>query len=139
MISIYLDDNRTPIEHPNGGEWTIVRNCEDFIATVSKIGLAGIDIISFDHDLDWSATVHFFDYTRETYEVDYTMIKERTGMDAVKWMVREAKSKSMDLPQCYVHSANPIGSGNMIGYINMYLKEIRKPQTCIRANWKHNK
>jgi hypothetical protein len=39
MTSIYLDDTRTPIEHPNGGEWTIVRNCEDFIATVSKICL----------------------------------------------------------------------------------------------------
>jgi len=41
------------------------------------------------------------------------------------------------LPQIYVHSANPIGSGNMMGYINNYLMNCKLPQTCIRVKIEH--
>jgi hypothetical protein len=37
----------------------------------------------------------------------------------------------------YVHSANPIGSANMMGYINNYLMNCHLPQTCIRVNIEH--
>ena len=37
----------------------------------------------------------------------------------------------------YVHSANPIGSANMMGYINNYFKNCKTPQTCIRVEIKH--
>jgi len=41
------------------------------------------------------------------------------------------------LPQIYVHSANPIGSANMMGYINNYFMNSRHPQTCVRVNIPH--
>jgi hypothetical protein len=46
-------------------------------------------------------------------------------------------SKNIPLPQIYVHSANPIGSANMMGYINNYLMNCRLPQTCIRVKIEH--
>jgi hypothetical protein len=46
-------------------------------------------------------------------------------------------NKKIPLPQIYVHSANPIGSANMMGYINNYFMNSRLPQTCIRAKVDH--
>jgi hypothetical protein len=138
MISIYLDDTRTPLEHPLGKEWVTVRDYDEFVDLVTKTGLSNVELISLDHDLGKSAIDHFFGYTRENYEILYDWISERTGMCVAKWLVNHARENGLDLPQCYVHSANPIGSGNLMGYINMYLKERRKPQTCIRAKWKHS-
>ena len=54
--------------------------------------------------------------------------------DVAKWLVAESMNKSIPLPQIYVHSANPIGSANIMGYINNYLKNCRLPQSCIRVN-----
>jgi hypothetical protein len=143
MISIYLDDTRTPLEHPLEKEWVTVRDYDEFVDLVLKTGLNNVESISLDHDLGPLAIKHFFEHTRVNYTINYDFIreysvKEKTGMDAVKWLVDHARENNLDLPQCYVHSANPIGCGNMMGYVNMYLKERRKPQTCIRAKWKHS-
>jgi hypothetical protein len=46
-------------------------------------------------------------------------------------------TKSIPLPQIYVHSANPIGSANIMGYINNYFMNCRMPQTCIRVKISH--
>ena len=137
MISIYLDDTRTPLEHPLGKEWTVVRDYDQFVDLVTKTGLNNVELISLYHDLGQLAIRHFFDNTRVNYTINYAFIRENTGMDVVKWLIDLAKESDLDLPQCYVHSANPIGCGNMMGHINMYLKERRKPQTCIRVKWKH--
>ena len=60
MISIYLDDQRTPTESPSANtEWVVVKNFEEFIDLVEKTGLDNIEIISLDHDLDFSATRHY--------------------------------------------------------------------------------
>lgn len=138
MISIYLDDTRTPLEHPSGKEWTVVRDYDQFVDLVTKTGLNNVELISLDHDLGPLAIRHFFDNTRVNYTINYAFIRENTGMDVVRWLVNLAKESDLDLPQCYVHSANPIGCGNMMGYINMYNKERRKHQTCIRTKWKHS-
>jgi hypothetical protein len=138
MISIYLDDTRTPLEHPSGKEWTVVRDYNQFVDLVTKTGLNNVEFISLDHDLGPSAINHFFLNTRADYTINYDFIDENTGMDVVKWLINLARESNLDLPQCYVHSANPIGCGNMMGYINMYLKERRKQQTCIRVKWKHS-
>lgn len=138
MISIYLDDTRTPLEHPTGKEWIVVRDYDQFIDLVTKTGLNNVELISLDHDLGPLAIRHFFDNTKVNYEINYDLINEKTGMAVVKWLINLARESDLDLPQCYVHSANPIGCGNMMGYINMYLKERRKHQTCIRARWKHS-
>jgi hypothetical protein len=101
--------------------------------------LINIDIISLDHDLDESSTDHYYSHVKSNYEIDYSKIKEKTGMDVVRWLVNHAEKNSLNLPQCYVHSANPIGAGNMMGYINLYLKKTRNPENCTRVRWKYKK
>jgi hypothetical protein len=137
MISIYLDDYRIPLEHPNNGEWLVVKNYEEFIQTVSEIGFDNIDIISLDHDLDKSSTDHYFNFVKKNYSIDYSQIKEKTGLDVVKWMIMHSSETGTDIPQCYIHSHNPIGSGNMLGYINLYLKNSKRPESCALRRWKY--
>lgn len=137
MISIYLDDYRIPTEHPEGKEWTVVRNYEEFVETVSSIGLDNIDMISLDHDLDKSSTDHYFNHVKKYYEIDYNQIKEKTGLDAVKWLTAHSSESGKEIPQCYIHSHNPIGSGNMLGYLNLYLKNNKRPESCTIRRWQY--
>ena len=74
---------------------------------------------------------------QNNYELNYNNIVEKTGMDCCKFLVSESMNKNIPLPQIYVHSANPIGSANMMGYINNYFKNCKTPQTCIRVEIKH--
>ena len=139
MISIYLDDYRTPIEHPEGAEWLVVRNYDQFVEKVTEIGLENIDIISLDHDLDKSATDHYFNYVKKNYHIDYSQITEKTGLDVVKWLMEHSELSAKNIPQCYIHSHNPIGSANMLGYLNLYLKNIRKPESCMLKRWEYKR
>lgn len=108
MISIYLDDLRTPTESPSpNSDWTVVRNYEDFVNLVEKTGLENIGIISFDHDLDRNATLHYLEYVKTHYEIDYSKIEKPTGLDAVKWLIAHSSTTGKPIPKCYVHSANP--------------------------------
>ncbi len=130
---IYLDDVRTP----NDKEWIVVRNYEDFVSNVMYYGLENIEVISLDHDLGDSAMVEYYNNVKDNYTLDYNNIHEKTGYDCCKWLVSESMSKNIPLPQIYVHSANPIGSSNMMGYINNYLMNCRLSQTCIRVQIPH--
>ena len=138
MISIYLDDQRTPLGKPTpNSDWVVVRNYEEFVLLVEKTGLENIEVISFDHDLDRSSTLHYLEHVKIHYEIDYTKILEPTGLDAVRWLIAHSSTTGKPIPKCYVHSANPIGSGNMMGYINLYLKNCKRPEDCIRIRWDH--
>jgi len=137
--SIYLDDQRIPLEHPENKEWVVVTNYEDFCLKVTEIGIENIDIVSFDHDLDRSATLHFLDEVRLTYSIDYRKIKEKTGMHAAMWICNLSAETCQPLPLCFSHSANPIGAANIIGYINLFLKNRKLPQNCIRVKWAFEK
>jgi hypothetical protein len=99
--------------------------------------LDSFEIISLDHDLGEQAMVEYYTNVRNNYTLDYQNINEKTGYDAAKFLVAESMGKSIPLPQIYVHSANPIGSANIMGYINNYLMNCRLSQTCIRAHIEH--
>ena len=58
-------------------------------------------------------------------------------MDCCRYIVSESMNEKIPLPQIYIHSANPIGSANMMGYINNYLMNCRLPQTCVRVQINH--
>jgi hypothetical protein len=137
MKSIYLDDFRIPLEHPLDKEWIVVRDYKEFVDKITEIGLDNIEILSLDHDLDPSATNHYFDYVKKNYSIDYSQILEPTGMDVVKWLIKHSRETGSILPKCYIHSHNPIGSGNMLGQINLYLKEKRLPENCEIRRWKY--
>jgi hypothetical protein len=132
-IRIYLDDIRTPLET----DWVICRNYEEFVQKVSDAGLENIELISLDHDLGQTAIREYFKNTSKNYIIDYNNIHEKTGYDCAKWIVNKSIDEEIDLPTITVHSANPVGSANMMGYINNYLKNKRLTQNCIRVQIPH--
>lgn len=132
-IKIYLDDVRTPEDE----SWVVARNYEQFVSNIMYYGLENIETISLDHDLGDGAMFEYYNNVKNNYVLDYNNIDEKTGYDCCKFLVNYSMDNNIPLPTVYVHSANPIGSANMMGYINNYLMNCRLPQTCIRVNIKH--
>jgi hypothetical protein len=129
---IYLDDVRTPIDK----DWIVVRNYEEFIQKVTTIGLENIELISLDHDLGDSAMKEWHYGVVKNYSINYDNITEKTGYDAAKWLVnRWIEGQTVCL--VYTHSANAVGSANIMGYINNYKHINRLPQDCVRVNIEH--
>ena len=130
---IYLDDVRTPVQD----DWIVVRNYDEFVSKIRLIGLDNIEVISLDHDLGDSAMFEYYNNVKDNYQLDYTNIDEKTGYDCCKFLVSESMSKNIPLPQIYVHSANPIGAHNMMGYIDNYYKNCKSIQTASRVSIEH--
>ena len=155
---IYLDDIRTPISPNNAWvdgiqEWTVVRSYEEFVSKVNEIGLNNIELISLDHDLGDTAMNEYYNNVSPNYKLDYNNIEEKTGYDAAKWLVNlfyslnenrinmsrgeKKRDKNFYFPRVVVHSANPIGSANIMGYINNFFMNEGQPQDCVRVNIEH--
>jgi hypothetical protein len=147
-MRIYLDDIRTPIEK----DWLVVRNFHEFVDLINKVGLNNVELISLDHDLGDTAMNEYYNNVKTNYTLDYDNIEEKTGYDAAKFLVNhfysinehrinmsrsEKKSNKMYFPKVVVHSANPIGSGNITGIINNFYMNEGQPQTCVRVNIEH--
>jgi hypothetical protein len=132
MKKIYLDDVRTPIDL----DWIVVRNYDEFISKITEIGFENIALISLDHDLGDTAMAEWHKNVYHNYTLDYNNIKEKTGMDCVKWLVDQWLNGA-PVVDVYVHSANAIGSANMMGYINNYRHVNRLPQNCVRVTIEH--
>lgn len=148
-LNIYLDDLRTPEEIDN---WVVVRNYDEFVNKVNEIGLKNIGTISLDHDLGDSAMDEYFNNVSPNFSLNYDNITEKTGYDCTKFLVNkfyDENPKRIDMsrnekyktpilfPTVYVHSANPIGSANIMGYINNFYMNESQPQTCIRVQIPH--
>lgn len=155
-IKIYLDDVRTPVnvipENPDlyDGDWVVVRSYDEFVDKVKEVGLENIGLISLDHDLGDTAMKEYFENVSPNYTLDYNNILEKTGYDCSKWLVNhyydnyvtlesrsEKRQSGIVFPRVYTHSANPIGSANIMGYINNFLMNEGQPQTCVRVNIPH--
>jgi len=133
-INLYLDDIRKPLAN----HWEVVTNYDEFVSHIRLNGLENYELISLDHDLGEQATNEFYKNTQPNYILNYdNIINEKTGLDCAKWLVAESMTKKIPLPQIYVHSANPIGSANIMGYVNNYLMSCKLPQTCIRIKVEH--
>jgi len=132
-IYLYLDDVRIP----NGQHWEVVRNYDEFVSHIKLNGLENYEVISLDHDLGDSAMKEYYTNVKSNYELNYKRIEEKTGMDCARFIVMESLTNNIPLPQIYVHSANPIGTHNILGYINNYLRNQRLPETCIKVNIEH--
>jgi hypothetical protein len=133
-ISLYLDDVRTPKDD----SWQVVKDYTEFVSHIRLNGLENYEVISLDHDLGEQAMDEFYNNALPNYTLNYdNIVNEKTGLDCAKWLVAESMIKKIPLPQIYVHSANPIGSANIMGYINNYLMSCKLPQTCIRIKVEH--
>jgi hypothetical protein len=132
-MRLYLDDVRTPKDT----DWQVVRSYDEFVAHIRLHGLENYELMSLDHDLGDTAMSEYYNNVHPNYTLDYSNIKEKTGMDCAKFLVAESMTKGIPLPAIYVHSANPIGSANIMGYINNYFMNCRLPQGCIRVKIEH--
>ena len=148
-VKIYLDDVRTPVNP----DWVVVRSYDEFVEKVRELGFENIDVISLDHDLGDTAMREYFNNVSPNYTLDYSHITEKTGMDCAKWLVDyyydhynlsedliSRKSKKLigiTFPKVYTHSANPIGSANIMGYINNFLMNEAQQQDCVRVTIEH--
>jgi hypothetical protein len=131
-VKIYLDDVRTPVDP----SWKVVRNYEQFVDQVTYYGLENIELISLDHDLGPSAMQEWHSNVYHNYELNYDNITEKTGMDCVKWLINEWLD-GKPVVDVVIHSANAVGSGNMLGMINNYRHIHRLPQNCVRVQIEH--
>lgn len=132
-IWLYLDDVRIPTE----GNWQVVRSYDEFVTHIRTNGLENYEVISLDHDLGEGAMVEYYTNVKPNYELNYERIPEKTGMDCARWLVAEVMNKQIQLPTIYVHSANPIGAANIMGYINNYFRNHKLPETCTKVNIAH--
>ena len=133
-MRLYLDDVRTPTIE----DWQVVRTYDEFVSHIRLNGLENYEVISLDHDLGDQAMSEYYTNVHPNYTLNYdNIVNEKTGLDCAKWLVAESMNKNIPLPQIYVHSANPIGSANIMGYINNYFMNCRLPQTCVRVNIPH--
>lgn len=131
-VRVYLDDVRTPVDK----DWIVVRNYEEFVAKVNEIGLENIELISLDHDLGDSAMKEWLHGVVKNYQINYDNITEKTGMDCTKWLV-EQWMDGKTVVDVVIHSANAVGSANMMGYINNFRHINRLPQNCVRVRIEH--
>ena len=146
---IYLDDVRTPVNP----DWVVVRSYDEFVEKVRELGFENIEVISLDHDLGDTAMKEYFNNVSPNYTLDYSNIEEKTGMDCAKWLVdyyydhynlsedlisrKSKKIIGITFPKVYTHSANPIGSANIMGYINNFLMNEAQQQDCVRVSIEH--
>lgn len=109
MFKIFVDDIRIPLDE----EWTIIKSYPDFIYFIENHNFDSIQEISLDHDLGLNEN------------------EEKTGYDIAKWLVNYSINNHTILPIVKVHSANPVGSNNIISLINRYLISLDLNPTCV--------
>ena len=118
MYKLYLDDYRIPTDSyktTNNSEWTIARSYNEFVRIIETKGLP--HIVSFDHDL---AEEHY--PTRDTIgeKINYEVLTEKTGYHCAMWLIEYCLKNGRDIPQCCVHSANPVGRANISSLLNSF-------------------
>lgn len=124
-INLFLDDVRMPeaafhyTMNPiyRNWKWVVVRDYNEFVEHIEKYGMPRF--ISFDHDL---ADVEYDPVTqRESFSYH-----EMTGYECAKWLVEYCIDNDEELPDYYVHSANPVGAKNIHGYLENFLRAKEK-------------
>jgi hypothetical protein len=108
MIKIFLDDIRVPLDE----SWIVIKSYKRFVEFIIIQDFNSISEISLDHDLGLEES-------------------EKTGYDIAKWLVEYSMDNNINLPLIRVHSANPVGSKNIISLINNYLISLNLKPTCI--------
>lgn len=136
--NLFLDDIRDPILCLNYKtqympenrrvysmeEWVVVRSHQEFVKTIES-GFKENKfpkLISFDHDLAWE---HYqsdvSDDDLELFTSEQLGIEE-TGNDSAKWLVQFCIDNDLELPDYYVHSANPTGRDRINKSLQDYYK-----------------
>jgi hypothetical protein len=134
--SLFLDDIRDPREcltylhDPRYGtrEWVVARTHDEFVGALLSRWSEGKfpELVSFDHDL---ADEHY-DPSMYHGDSNYAEVsdkfKEKTGLDSAKFFVQFCIDQSIELPECLVHSMNPVGRERIKQTLNDYKKFIKR-------------
>lgn len=132
---LFLDDLRMPKDVLNympemndlysDENWSIARNYNEFrniiIENLMNSGEMPT-IISFDHDLGLEHTRFYFENGGHDNppNPDNAEFIEKTGKDCANWLVNFCEDKSLNLPEYYVHSKNPVGGRNIHSLLTQY-------------------
>ena len=92
-------------------DWVIVKNYQDFISLIDKVGINKISIISFDHDLS-------------DFEVIDDIKVEFTGKTACEYIIEKCLDSGTKFPDWYVHTDNTCGRENIVGLILNYIENV---------------
>lgn len=120
--NLFLDDIRMPSDVYSYTfrymyldlEWTIVRNFNEFIQTITKNGIP--EYLSFDHDL---ANIHY----NNQLPINYDEYEEKTGYHCAKWLIDYCIDNKLDLPKnIFIHTMNVEGGKNIASLFNTYDK-----------------
>jgi hypothetical protein len=124
--NLFLDDFRNPqdafaytkdtdfLKLP----WIVVKSYDEFVAKILELYNEGHfpRMIAFDHDL---ADDH---YNHLSGEIPYEEMKEKTGMHCARWLVDFCMDRNLSLPDFKVHSQNPAGKANIMGFLTNFQK-----------------
>lgn len=130
-MKLFLDDIRNPPDcakymHKRigalnpiylEGDWYIVRNYNQFCKAIDEFHTK-ITHISYDHDL---AEAHYHESMYQggkIYMKYLETISEKTGLDCAKYMKQFYEERKLTYPVMFVHSANPVGTQNIIDLFN---------------------
>ena len=83
------------------------------------------DYISFDHDLadeHYTPPKYWVDYQASKQYQDAQDYKEKTGLDCAKYIIDYCIDYNRPLPQYFCHSANPVGSDNILSMLSNFKK-----------------
>lgn len=110
----YMPENRREYTM---SAWTIARNYKEFAEIITSKFSEGMfpELVSFDHDL---ADVHY-DPSSWSESFEY---KEETGLDCAKFLVQFCLDNELNLPEFYIHSANPTGAENIYQAMHDYFR-----------------
>lgn len=126
--NLFLDDERQPLTVFNmtgnriylDEKWSVARNYDSFCFLLKANHFHGNipKIISLDHDL---ADEHYKHGSKSGFkEFHYSEVTEKTGLHCAKFMCDYFFENKIAFPEILVHSMNPIGKENIIGYINSF-------------------
>jgi len=128
-VLLWLDDVRDPFtgdwilryapDFSNDGEIVWVKTCEEFEAWVTENGMP--TKVAFDHDLadvvyNESGSINMKD----------SSWREKTGLDAAKFLTEYCMDNDVNLPLWTVQSANPVGRDNINGLLLSFMKNFNK-------------
>lgn len=130
--NLFLDDVRMPndcltyIQEPRYStrKWVIVRSYDEFVQVLLNRWSDGEfpELVSFDHDL---ADEHYdpaMYHGEEAYNNAELKFTEKTGNECAKFFVDFCIQQSIELPECLVHSMNPIGRDKIKNTLKDYAR-----------------
>lgn len=101
-------------------DWLLAKSYGEFCFLLDNLGFP--DMVSLDHDLDETAMEECMAAIGEGREFNYAVVKEKTGLDCVKYLIKKCGEAGVRMPKYYVHTANPNGAANMIAELEQYKK-----------------